>query len=97
MNIFFIILGYSMMALVVFEITKHYLKKYINERINENLALLNKLDNINNELDDKISDVKMKLYNIYLDRCRENLKKKRKMDKEARQTVRKIKDKISKK
>ncbi len=97
MTIFFIILGYSLLALIVFEIIKHYLKKYINERIDENLKLLDKLENINDELDTKIDSVKIRSYDVYLDRCKESLRKKRKMDKEVRQMTQKMKDKVSKK
>lgn len=97
MTIFFTILGYSLLALIVFEIIKRYLKKYINERIDESLKLLDKLENINNELDAKIDSVKIRLYDVYLNRCKESLRKKREMDKEVRQMTQKIKDKISKK
>lgn len=97
MSIFLIMLGYFMAALIVFEIIKHYLKKYINERIDESLKLLDKLENINDELDTKIDSVKIKIYNMYLDGCRESLRKKREMDKEVRRMTQKIKDKISKK
>ena len=79
MSIFLIMLGYFMAALIVFEIIKYYLKKYINERIDESLKLLDKLENINDELDTKIDSVKIKIYNMYLDRCtedkRQNIKK----------------------
>ena len=94
MSIFLIMLGYFMAALIVFEIIKHYLKKYINERIDESLKLLDKLENINDELDTKIDSVKIKIYNMYLDRCRESLRKKREMDKEVGRMTQKIKDKI---
>ena len=97
MSIFLIMLGYFVVVLIVFEIVKHYLKKYINKRIDESLELLNKLENINKELDTKIDSVKIKMYDVYLDRCRESLRKKREMDKEIRETAQKIKDKISKK
>ena len=97
MSIFLIMLGYFMAALIVFEIIKHYLKKYINKRIDESLKLLDKLENINDELDPKIDGVKIKMYDVYLERCRESLRKKREMDKEIRETAQKIKDKISKK
>ena len=66
MSIFLIMLGYFMVALIVFEIIKHYLKKYINERIDESLKLLDKLENINDELDTKIDSVKIKIYNMYV-------------------------------
>ena len=60
---------------------KRWLRKYIEKRINQSLELLNKLENINKELDTKIDSVKIKMYDVYLDRCRESLRKKREMDK----------------
>ena len=94
MSIFLIMLGYFVVVLIVFEIVKHYLKKYINKRIDESLELLNKLENINKELDTKIDSVKIKMYDVYLDRCRESLRKKREMDNEYREMTRKVKEKI---
>ena len=96
MSIFLIMLGYFVVVLIVFEIVKHYLKKYINKRIDESLALLNKLENINKELDTKIDSVKIKMYDVYLDRCRESLRKKREMDNEYREMTRKVKEKCQK-
>ena len=58
---------------------------------------MNELENINNKLDTKIDSVKIKLYDVYLDRCKESLKKKRQMDNEVRQMAQKIKEKIAKK
>lgn len=97
MSIFLIMLGYFVVVLIVFEIVKHYLKKYINKRIDESLELLNKLENINKELDTKIDSVKIKMYDVYLDRCRESLRKKREMDNEYREMIRRVKEKMSKK
>ena len=100
MTIMITIMGfiiYIIVMLIAFEVINYNLKKYINERIDESLKLLNKLENINDELDTKIDSVKIKIYNMYLDRCRESLRKKREMDKEIRETAQKIKDKISKK
>ena len=37
------------------------------------------------------------MYDVYLDRCRESLRKKREMDNEYREMTRKVKEKMSKK
>lgn len=74
-----------------------WLRKYIEKRIDESFRLLNELENINDKLDTKIDGIKIKLYDAYLDRCKESLKKKREMDNEVRQTAQKIKEKIAKK
>lgn len=99
MIIIAIIFYYLVITVVLIIITsylKRCLRKYIEKRINQNLELLNRLENINKELDSKIDSVKIKMYDVYLDRCRESLKKKRKMDKEIRQLTQKMKNKIAK-
>lgn len=99
MIIIAIISYYLVITVVLIIITsylKRWLRKYIEKRINQNLELLNRLENINKELDSKIGSVKIKLYDVYLDRCKESLKKKRKMDKEIRQLTQKMKNKIAK-
>ena len=83
--------------LILFQIICYGTKKYIKERIERNLELLDKLEEIEKDIDSKIDGLKIMIYDRYLDRCRASLKKKREMDKEVRQTARKIKDKISKK
>ncbi|EEX75300.1 hypothetical protein [Leptotrichia hofstadii] len=83
--------------IIITSLIKRWLRKYIEKRIDEGLTLLENLESINDELDTKIDSVKIKVYNMYLDRCRESLRKKREMDKEIRQITQKIKDKISKK
>lgn len=83
--------------LILFQIICYGTKKYIKERIKRNLELLDKLEEIEKDIDSKIDGLKIMIYDRYLDRCRESLRKKREMDKEVRQTARKIKDKISKK
>ena len=83
--------------IIITSLIKRWLRKYIEKRIDEGLILLEKLENINDELDTKIDGVKIKMYDVYLDRCRESLRKKREMDKEVRRMTQKIKDKISKK
>ena len=83
--------------IIITSLIKRWLRKYIEKRIDEGLTLLENLESINDELDTKIDSVKIKIYNMYLDRCRESLKKKKEMDKEIRQITQKIKYKISKK
>ena len=83
--------------LILFQIICYGTKKYIKERIKRNLEPLDKLEEIEKDIDNKIDGLKIMIYDRYLDRCRASLKKKREMDKEVRQTARKIKDKISKK
>ena len=88
---------YIIVMLIAFEVINYNLKKYLNERIKRSLELLNKLQDISKDIDNEIDGLKIMIYDRYLDRCRASLKKKREMDKEVRQTARKIKDKISKK
>ena len=83
--------------LILFQIICYGTKKYIKERIERNLELLDKLEEIEKDIDSKIYGLKIMIYDRYLDRCRASLKKKREMDKEVRQTAQKIKDRISKK
>ena len=100
MMIMAIIFYYLVMLVVLIIFTsliKRWLRKYIEKRIDEGLIVLEKLENINDELDTKIDGVKIKMYDVYLDRCRESLRKKREMDKEVRRMTQKIKDKIAKK
>lgn len=100
MGIMITIMGfiiYIIVMLIAFEVINYNLKKYLNERIKRSLELLNKLQDISKDIDNEIDGLKMMIYDRYLDRCRASLKKKREMDKEVRQTARKIKDKISKK
>lgn len=99
MIIITIISYYLVITVVLIIITsylKRWLRKYIEKRINQSLELLNKLENINKELDTKIDGVKIKMYDVYLDRCRESLRKKRKMDNEYREMTRKVKEKCQK-
>jgi hypothetical protein len=99
MMIMAIIFYYLVMLVVLIIFTsliKRWLRKYIEKRIDEGLILLEKLENINDELDTKIDGVKIKMYDVYLDRCKENLNKKREMDNEVRQLSKEIKEKIRK-
>lgn len=86
----------TVVLIIITSYLKRWLRKYIEKRINQSLELLNRLENINKELDTKIDSVKIKMYDMYLDRCRESLRKKRKMDKEIRQLTQKMKNKIAK-
>ena len=97
MAIIFYYLVIPVVLIIITSLIKRWLRKYIEKRIDEGLTLLEKLEDINDELDKKIDSVKIKIYNMYLDRCRESLKKKKEMDKEIRQITQKIKYKISKK
>nr|DAX16134.1 MAG TPA: amyloid beta A4 protein [Caudoviricetes sp.] len=87
----------TVVLIIITSYLKRWLRKYIEKRINQSLELLNRLENINKELDTKIDSVKIKMYDVYLDRCRESLRKKREMDKEVRQMTQKMKDKVLKK
>ena len=80
--------------IIITSLIKRWLRKHIEKRIDEGLTLLENLESINDELDTKIDSVKIKIYNMYLDRCRESLRKKREMDKEVGRMTQKIKDKI---
>ena len=84
-----------LVVLIIFKsLIKRWLRKYIEKRIDEGLILLEKLENINDELDTKIDGVKIKMYDVYLDRCKESLRKKRKMDREYRELTQKVKEKM---
>jgi len=88
---------YIMAMLIAFEVINYNLKKYLNERIKRSLELLNKLQDISKDIDNEIDGLKIMIYDRYLDRCRESLRKKREMDKEVRQMTQKMKDKVLKK
>ena len=95
--IIFYYLVITLILIISINYLGRWLRKYIEKRIDEGLTLLEKLEDINDELDTKINNVKIKIYDMYLDRCKESLRKKREMDKEVRRMTQKIKDKISKK
>ena len=94
--IIFYYLVITLILIISINYLGRWLRKYIEKRIDEGLRLLNELENINNKLDTKIDSVKIKLYDVYLDRCKESLKKKREMDSEIRRMTRKLKEKMSK-
>ena len=94
--IIFYYLVITLILIISINYLGRWLRKYIEKMIDEGLRLLNELENINNKLDTKIDSVKIKLYDVYLDRCKESLKKKREMDSEIRRMTRKAKEKMSK-
>lgn len=94
--IIFYYLVITLILIISINYLGRWLRKYIEKRIDGGLRLLNELENINNKLDTKIDSVKIKLYDMYLDRCKESLKKKREMDSEIRRMTRKVKEKMSK-
>lgn len=94
--IIFYCLVIPVVLIIITSLIKRWLRKYIEKRIDEGLTLLEKLEDINDELDTKIDGVKIKMYDVYLDRCKENLNKKREMDNEVRQLSKEIKEKIRK-
>ena len=75
-TIIFYYLAITVVLIIIMSHLKRWLRKYIEKRINQSLELLNKLENINKELDTKIDSVKIKMYDMYLDRCREFEKEK---------------------
>ena len=96
MEIAFYYLVIALILIVTINCLGIWLRKYIEKRIDEGFRLLNELENINNKLDTKIEGVKIKMYDVYLDRCRESLRKKREMDNEYREMTRKVKEKCQK-
>ena len=94
--IIFYCLVIPVVLIIITSLIRRWLGKYIEKRIDEGLILLEKLENINDELDTKIDGVKIKMYDVYLDRCKENLNKKREMDNEVRKLSKEIKEKIRK-
>lgn len=70
--------------LILFQIICYETKKYIKERIERDLKLLDKLQEIEKDIDSETDRLKIMIYDKYLHRCRESLRKKREMDKEVR-------------
>lgn len=71
-------------------------KKYIKERIKRNLELLDKLEEIEKDIDNKVDGLKIMIYDRYLDRCRAGMKKQREEDKGLRDKLVEIENKYSK-
>lgn len=82
--------------LILFQIICYGTKKYIKERIKRNLELLDKLEEIEKDIDDKIDGLKIMIYDKYLDRCRAGMKKQREEDKELRDKLLEIENRYSK-
>ena len=82
--------------LIPFQIICYGTKKYIKERIKRNLELLDKLEEIEKDIDSKIDGLKIMIYDRYLDRCRVGMKKQREEDKGLRDKLTEIESKCSK-
>ena len=82
--------------LIVFEIILRSVKKYIAKRIKRDLELLDKLEEIEKDIDSKIDGLKIMIYDRYLDRCRVGMKKQREEDKGLRDKLVEIESKCSK-
>lgn len=82
--------------LILFQIVCFGVKKYIAERIKRDLELLDKLEKIEKDMDNKIDGLKIMIYDRYLDRCRAGMKKQREEDKGLRDKLVEIESKYSK-
>ena len=82
--------------LILFQIICYGTKKYIKERIKRNLELLDKLEEIEKDIDNKIDGLKIMIYDKYLDRCKEGMRKQRKEDSKLKAGLMKIERKCSK-
>ena len=82
--------------LIVLEIIFRGVKKYIAKRIKRDLELLDKLEKIEKDMDNKIDGLKIMIYDRYLDRCRVGMKKQREEDKGLRDKLVEIESKYSK-
>ena len=82
--------------LILFQIICYGTKKYIKERIKRNLELLDKLEEIEKDIDSKIDGLKIMIYDRYLDRCRVGMKKQREEDKGLRDKLIEIENKLLK-
>ena len=82
--------------LILFQIICYETKKYIKERIKRNLELLDKLEEIEKDIDNKVDGLKIMIYDRYLDRCRVGMKKQREEDKGLRDKLTEIESKCSK-
>ena len=99
MGIMITIMGfiiYIIVMLIAFEVINYNLKKYLNERIKRNLELLDKLEEIEKDIDNKVDGLKIMIYDRYLDRCRVGMKKQREEDKGLRDKLTEIESKYSK-
>ena len=95
MTIMITIMGfiiYIIVMLIAFEVINYNLKKYLNERIKRSLELLNKLQDIDKEID----GLKIMIYDKYLDRCKEGMRNQREEDSKLKAGLMKIERKCSK-
>lgn len=99
MGIMITIMGfiiYIIVMLIAFEVINYNLKKYLNERIKRSLELLNKLQDISKDIDNEIDGLKIMIYDKYLDRCKEGMRKQREEDSKLKAGLMKIERKCSK-
>ena len=82
--------------LILFQTVCFGVKKYIAERIKRDFELLDKLEKIEKDMDNKIDGLKIMIYDRYLDRCRVGMKKQREEDKGLRDKLTEIESKCSK-
>ena len=87
---------YIIVMLIAFEVINYNLKKYLNERIKRSLELLNKLQDISKDIDNEIDGLKIMIYDKYLDRCKEGIRKQREEDGKLKAGLMKIERKCSK-
>ena len=82
--------------LILFQIICYETKKYIKERIERDLKLLDKLQEIGKDIDSEIDRLKIMIYDKYLDRCKEGMRKQREEDKGLRDKLVEVENKCSK-
>ena len=82
--------------LILFQIICYGTKKYIKERIERDLKLLDKLQEIGKDIDSETDRLKIMIYDRYLDRCRVGMKKQREEDKGLRDKLAEVENKYSK-
>lgn len=82
--------------LILFQIICYGTKKYIKERIERDLKLLDKLQEIGKDIDGETDRLKIMIYDKYLDRCKEGMMKQREEDSKLKAGLMKIERKYSK-
>lgn len=82
--------------LILFQIICYGTKKYIKERIERDLKLLDKLQEIGKDIDNETDRLKIMIYDKYLDRCKEGMRKQREEDSKLKAGLMKIGRKCSK-
>lgn len=82
--------------LIVLEIIFRGVKKYTAKRIKRDLELLDRLEEIEKDIDNKIDGLKTMIYDRYLDRCKEGMRKQREEDKGLRDKLVEVENKCSK-